>query len=177
MIPGLHGIDHVGISVPNLEEAVDFFVEVLGAEPFYSLGPYQDDETDFNKTQFAVHPRAIVNEMRLLRLRNLNIELFEWDAPDQNRTMPKISDHGAYELCLYVDDIDQATDYLRARGVEVLGEKLELEGPEKGKDACYIYFRSPWGAMMELISYPHGRAYEADFGGRTLWNPSAPDLT
>jgi catechol 2,3-dioxygenase-like lactoylglutathione lyase family enzyme len=177
VIPGLRGVDHAGITVPDIQEAVDFFVDVIGAEAFYSLGPYRDDESDFNEQQFGVHPRAVVNEMRLLRLGNLNIELFEWDAPDQNRTMPKISDQGAYELCLYVDDIDQAADHLRAHGVEILGEKLELEGPEKGKDAYFLYFRSPWGAMMELISYPHGRAYEADFGGRRLWNASAPDLT
>jgi hypothetical protein len=30
---------------------------------------------------------------------------------------------------------------------------------------------------MELISYPSGRAYEADFGGRTLWNASKGNLT
>jgi catechol 2,3-dioxygenase-like lactoylglutathione lyase family enzyme len=175
VIPGLRGVDHVGITVPNIEEAVDFFVNVIGAEPFYSLGPYRDDETDFNLTSFGVHPRAIVNQMRLLRLANLNIELFEWDAPDQNRTIPRLSDHGTYELCLYVDDIDEATRHLRSHGVEVLGDKLELEGPEKGENAYYIYFRSPWGALMELISYPGGRAYEAEFE-RTLWNPSKPDL-
>jgi catechol 2,3-dioxygenase-like lactoylglutathione lyase family enzyme len=176
VIPGFRGVDHVGISVPNLEEAVEFFVGVLGAEAFYSLGPYSDEESDFNEVQFGVHPRAVVNEMRLLRLRNLNIELFEWEAPGQNREMPKISDHGAYELCLYVDDIDAAVEHLRAHGVEVLGDTLDLEGPEAGDGARYVYFRSPWGAMMELISYPNGRAYEADFGGRTLWNASAPDL-
>jgi glyoxylase I family protein len=89
--------------------------------------------------------------------------------------MPKLSDHGTHELCLYVDDIDAATKHLRAHGVEVLGEKLALDGPEQGEDACYIYFRSPWGAMMELISYPNGRAYEAEFE-RPLWNPSKPEL-
>jgi len=42
-----------------------------------------------------------------------------------------------------------------------------------GKDAYFLYFRCPWGAMMELISYPHGRAYEAGVE-RTLWNPGKP---
>jgi catechol 2,3-dioxygenase-like lactoylglutathione lyase family enzyme len=172
-IPGFRGVDHIGITVPDLQQAVDFFVDVIGAEPFYSLGPYRDDETDFNEVQFGVHPRAVVNEMRLLRLGNLNLELFEWDAPGQSRTMPKLSDHGAHELCLYVDDIDAAVRHLRGHGVEVLGEKLDLEGPEAGEDACYVYFRSPWGGLMELISYPHGRAYEADVE-RALWDPGRP---
>jgi hypothetical protein len=33
---GLRGIDHVGLTVPNLREAVDFFVNVLGCEDFFS---------------------------------------------------------------------------------------------------------------------------------------------
>jgi hypothetical protein len=27
--------------VPNLDEAVDFFVNIIGCEPFYELGPFQ----------------------------------------------------------------------------------------------------------------------------------------
>ncbi len=173
MIPGLHGVDHVGITVPDMEQAVDFLVKRDRSRTLLLARPIQDDETDFNEVQFGVHPRAVVNEMRLLRLGNLNLELFEWEAPEQNRTMPRISDYGAYELCLYVDDIDAAAAHLREHGVEILGEKLDLEGPEAGQDAYYLYFRSPWGAMMELISYPNGRAYEAGVE-RALWNPSKP---
>jgi catechol 2,3-dioxygenase-like lactoylglutathione lyase family enzyme len=170
-IPGLRGADHVGISVPDLERAVAFFVDVIGAEPFYALGPYRDDETDSNEVSFGVHPRAVVNGMRLLRLANLNIELFEWEAPDQDRSAPRLSDVGACELCLYVDDMDAAIAHLREHGVEVLGDKLDLADAEAGPEATFQYFRTPWGAVMELISYPHGRAYEADYAPRALWNP------
>ncbi len=175
MIPGLRGADHVGISVPDIDQAARFFVDVIGAEAFYSLGPYRDRPDEFNPEHFGVHPEAEVNEIRLLRLGNLNIELIEWTSEDQNRSMPRLNDLGSCELCLYVDDIDKAIQYLRARGIQVLGEKLSLEGPEAGRDACFVYFRSPWGAMMELISYPHGRAYEAEVN-MALWNPGKPKL-
>ena len=29
-IPGMCGVDHIGLTVPNLEEATEFFVDVLG---------------------------------------------------------------------------------------------------------------------------------------------------
>ena len=29
-LPGLRGIDHVGMTGPNVDEAVDFFCDVLG---------------------------------------------------------------------------------------------------------------------------------------------------
>jgi catechol 2,3-dioxygenase-like lactoylglutathione lyase family enzyme len=158
-----------------MAQAVEFFVEVLGAEPFYSLGPYRDDEDELNEISFGVHPRAVLNEIRLLRLRNLNIELFEWEAPNQNKELPKLSDYGSCELALYVDDMDAATAYLRSKGVEVLGEKLDLDGAEAGPDATYQYFRTPWGHLMELISYPQGRAYEAEHTSR-LWNPGTASI-
>lgn len=31
-IPGLRGTDHIGFTVPDLEQAVDFFVNVIGCE-------------------------------------------------------------------------------------------------------------------------------------------------
>ena len=35
---GMRGIEHIGITVPNLQEAVDFFVNVVGCEEVYSMG-------------------------------------------------------------------------------------------------------------------------------------------
>ena len=42
-LPGLKGTDHIGFTVPNLDEAVDFFVNVIGCEAFYELGPFVSD--------------------------------------------------------------------------------------------------------------------------------------
>ena len=53
-LPGLRGTDHIGITVPNLEEAVDFFVNVIGCEPLYELGPF-DAADDWMQTQLNVH--------------------------------------------------------------------------------------------------------------------------
>ena len=31
-IPGMRGVEHIGLTVPNLEEATEFFVDVIGCE-------------------------------------------------------------------------------------------------------------------------------------------------
>ena len=31
-LPGLRGVDHIGITVPDMEQATAFFVDVLGCE-------------------------------------------------------------------------------------------------------------------------------------------------
>ena len=38
--PGLVGCDHVGIMVPNIEEATDWFRDILGATDPLTFGPF-----------------------------------------------------------------------------------------------------------------------------------------
>ncbi|MGH3107316.1 MAG: VOC family protein, partial [Rubrobacter sp.] len=35
VLPGLRGVDHIGITVPDMEQATSFFVDVLGCELLY----------------------------------------------------------------------------------------------------------------------------------------------
>jgi catechol 2,3-dioxygenase-like lactoylglutathione lyase family enzyme len=77
-VPGLRGIEHVAVTVPNIEEAIDFFVGVLGCEHFYDLGPHQDAEGTWFKDNLDLHPRARIPRMALLRCGDgSNLELFE----------------------------------------------------------------------------------------------------
>jgi catechol 2,3-dioxygenase-like lactoylglutathione lyase family enzyme len=90
-LPGLRGVDHVGLTVPDMRAAVEFFVGVIGCEPYYGFGPMRDDETDSFEESFGIHPRAVLNEIKLLRLGNLNIELFEWDDSHDGQAVPPLN--------------------------------------------------------------------------------------
>ena len=172
-LPGLRGADHIGFTVPDLEAAVDFFVDVLGCEPFYELGPFESDD-DWMARHLNVHPRTVMKKLRFMRCGNgSNFEIFEYASPDQNRAQPKNSDIGGHHLAFYVDDMDAAVAYLKAKGVRVLGEPtVRTQGPSGGQS--WVYFLAPWGMQLELVSYPEGKAYERDFDGR-LWHPAYPD--
>jgi catechol 2,3-dioxygenase-like lactoylglutathione lyase family enzyme len=43
-LPGLLGVEHIGLTVPNLEAATKFFVDVLGAEALFDVGPFSSDD-------------------------------------------------------------------------------------------------------------------------------------
>jgi catechol 2,3-dioxygenase-like lactoylglutathione lyase family enzyme len=111
--------------------------------------------------------------LRFLRCgHGTNLELFEYEAPEQAKRLPRNSDHGGHHLAFYVDDMDAAVPWLRARGVEVMGEpELVTEGPSAG--TSWVYFRAPWGLQLELVSYPAGKASERQPGVR-LWHPGRP---
>ncbi|MBL6957977.1 MAG: VOC family protein [Rhodospirillales bacterium] len=169
--PGLRGTDHIGFTVPDLDEAVDFFVNVLGCEPFYDLGPFEADD-DWMQEHLNIHPRAVMRRLKFLRCANgSNFEIFEYEAPDQNTQQPKNSDVGGHHLAFYVDDMDEALAYLREKGVRILGEPTLSRNASKGQ--TWVYFLAPWGMQLELVSFPDGKAYEKDFDGK-LWHPKFP---
>ncbi|WP_405150335.1 VOC family protein [Sphaerisporangium sp. NBC_01403] len=165
-LPGLVGLDHVGLTVPDLDQATSFLVDVLGCEYLYSLAPLSDD-ADWMTAHLNVDARAEVRKLRFFRCGTQPVfEVFEYTAPDQRRTPPRNSDVGGHHFALYVHDIDAAVAYLRARGVTVLGEPTASSGPHKGQR--WVYFLAPWGAQFELVTYPHGRAWYLEHEGEEV---------
>ena len=116
-LPGLRGPTTSGSPSRTWSRRSRFFVEVLGCERFYDLGPFQSDG-DWMQTHLAVHPRAVMRKLKLLRCgHGSNFEIFEYEAPDQRREQPRNSDIGGHHLAFYVDDLDAALSHLlRARG-------------------------------------------------------------
>ena len=57
-IPSAIGVDHVAITVPDLQQALDFFVNVLGCEHAFTAGPFSDPTGTWMETNLAVDPRA-----------------------------------------------------------------------------------------------------------------------
>lgn len=157
-LPGLTGVDHIGITVPDLEQARRFLVDVIGCEYLYSLGPYVHDD-DWMREHLDVHPRAVMQQLHFFRCGSQAIfEVFQYSAPDQQSRRPANSDNGGHHVALYVDDLDAAVDHLRSHGVRVLGEPTASSGPSAGQR--WVYFLSPWGMQFELVSYPAGKAID-----------------
>jgi catechol 2,3-dioxygenase-like lactoylglutathione lyase family enzyme len=171
-LPGLRGVDHVGITVPDMEQATAFFVDVLGCELLYEREPPGDDPP---RDRLGVPAGTRIQAVRFLRCANgANIELFEFASPDQREDFPRPSDVGIQHLALYVDDLDAAAEHLRRHGVKLMSGPNPLPGPEAGEGNQFIYARTPWGLTVELISYPAPMAYQQRSDARR-WRPMPPD--
>lgn len=170
-LPGLRGTEHIGFTVPDLEEAHRFFVDIIGCEHVYTLGPFARDD-DWMAEHMNVHPRSVMRELRFYRCgHGPNFEVFQWEPADEQREQPRNSDIGGHHLAFYVDDLDAAVAYLRSRGVRVLGEPTASRNASEGQR--WVYVLSPWGMQLELVSFPNGKAYEANSSAR-LWDPRDP---
>jgi catechol 2,3-dioxygenase-like lactoylglutathione lyase family enzyme len=169
-VPGLLGIDHVGITVPDVAGAAGWFEGVLGGINPLTFGPFSDPTGDFMTQLVDVDPRAVVEQIRMVRTGNgPGIELFEYEAPDQDRTFRKNSDWGGHHVAFYARHIDKAVEFHQAKGAKKrFGPFAVTAGPAAGQ--TINYFETPFGTDIELISYPHGMAYQAT-APVALWDP------
>jgi catechol 2,3-dioxygenase-like lactoylglutathione lyase family enzyme len=170
-LPTARNVHHVGVTVSDLDESVAFFVDCIGCECLYRKGPFGDPDGDSMTRRLGVHADATA---RLAMLRcgpATNIELFEWDSPDQDTQPPRNSDVGAMHIGLQVDDIETAMEALEARDeVELLeGPRTNTDGPTAG--LTYVFCRTPWGFQLELLDVPSDMPYTADADGE-LYGPA-----
>jgi catechol 2,3-dioxygenase-like lactoylglutathione lyase family enzyme len=169
-LPGMRGMEHVGLTVPDLDAATEFFVQVLGCEVVYSMGPLR-----FEENWLELPPDVVAQTQRKIRALSCrngpHFELFEFTMPDQQKQMPGFGDYGGHHVGLYVEDMDAAIAYLKSKGVKMLGEKKYARGPEAGQGSTFVHFVTPWGLILELISYPNGRAYEQE--QPAMWQPAS----
>ena len=123
-------IDHLGIAVPRLDEAVKAYA-ALG----FVVESTHDVPTE--KVRAAFLP---VGESRL--------ELLEPTDPSSviARFLEKRS--GLHHVCVLVDDIEAALAELKARGAETIDEH-----PRLGAGGCRVAFvhpRAAGGVLLEL---------------------------
>lgn len=166
-VPGLSHVDHVGLTVPDLDAGVDFYTQVFGGTELYRLGPFDaaempamPDGRDWTEAHVNVAGAKLTIAM-LHIAPNLMLELFQYDAPaDRRTTPPRNCDHGGHHIAFKVDDLESAKSYLGANGCRVMDGPIAMdEGPCAGLKVNYVL--DPWGNQLELVEY-ETQAFEAD---------------
>lgn len=123
-------IDHLGIAVPRLDEAIAAY-EALG----FRVETRHDVPSEQVRTAF-------------LPLGESQLELLEPSGPDSviARFLEKRS--GLHHVCVLVDDLEAALAAMKARGVRLIDEQ-----PRPGAGGCRVAFVHPGaagGVLLEL---------------------------
>jgi len=160
MIKARRAFDHVGLAVPNLDQAVEFFVDAFGFDVVITAGPY--DDFGYVWPGESEPERGTLRQANLVLGDSFNLELLEYTdrtAEIPNKA-PRPADPGGWHLCLHVDDIHSASAELAARpDTESISEIIREEGdPMDGLQ--WAYFRTVWGLVVELIQWQPGMPYE-----------------
>ena len=161
-----YGMHHIGITVPNIKEAIAFFEVVFGAVNVFQTGPFDVDDA-FMQRKLGAAPHSRIRDLVFLRCGNgTSVELFEYSGEDSAARPRRNSEVGGTHICFEVEDVFASTERLRAQGVDVLeGPNTVTEGPLAG--FSWVYFNAPWGQSLEIASFDK-LGYEKDTPHR-LW--------
>ncbi len=127
---------HGGISVPDLDAAVDWWDRVLGFKELY-------------RTTIPTVPCA----MAMVANGNLHMELFEVPGavpPSYDRGIPDndLKTYGNKHVSFACRDVDSFAEELRRRDADVVWVKHFPNGNAN------IFMRDPFGNLIEIVEYP-----------------------
>lgn len=137
---GVTGFNHAGFVVTDLDAAVRFCVDHLGARDCDRYGVARDDHGNSVADVFGVHPRATAR-FAFVAWGETLVELLEWSAPDQRRDQPGNSDFGGRHLALWVDDLAACVAAL-----EVLDNVVPRTRNER-----FVYAATGFGLELQLV--------------------------
>jgi methylmalonyl-CoA/ethylmalonyl-CoA epimerase len=125
-------VDHIGIAVKSIEESLKFWEQTMGIK---CEGVEEVAEQNV-KTAF-------------LPIKDTEIELLEGTGEDSpvSKFIEK-KGQGIHHLALRVDNLEEALEELKKKGVRLIDEK-----PRKGAGGCKIAFVHPkttGGILLEL---------------------------
>lgn len=125
-------IDHLGIAVPNLKEAVRFYTELLGH------GPEHEEEVAEQKVRAA-----------FFSVGESNFELLEPTVSDS--PIAKFLEKrggGIHHVCVEVDDIDASLARYKAQGIQLIDQSPRIGA--HGKRVAFVHPKATGGVLLEL---------------------------
>ncbi|WP_432565618.1 VOC family protein [Kineococcus sp. SYSU DK003] len=169
----IHGIDHIGITVPDIEEATRFFQSAFDAELLYESKALSEEPEEGAETEQTLHllPGTKIRAVRMMRLRyGPGVELFQMEAAEHGAPA-RPSDYGLQHFGIYVDDLEAAISQVEAAGGTMFTRPQALMfDPEAGPGNDFCYGKTPWGSVIELLTYPSPMPYEKNTPLRR-WRP------
>ena len=128
-------IDHIGIAVHNLDDALKVYRDALGLEVTHVT-----DEPE-QKVKVAFLPRG-GSEIELL-------EPYAGDGPVR-KFMEKRGE-GIHHICFEVDDIAATLAQLAAQGVQLIDATPRMNS--RGQQIAFIHPKGANGVLIELYQY------------------------
>lgn len=152
-------INHVGVTVPDVFAAIDWYGEVFGFRCI--MGPRLLESAGHREAGSSLGSsfrRAW--QAHLLSGNSVGIELFQFiDPPVRDRdceTPIDYSRRGPWHVCMTYPDVSEAIRVIVANGGEMLSEPTAFV---PGRPWVLAYAADPWGTVLEVMSHSYAEAF------------------
>ncbi|HYR23534.1 MAG TPA: VOC family protein [Chthoniobacterales bacterium] len=142
--------DHTGITVSNLERALEFWQNVLGFEFSHRAHQTSEMAEQITGVKGAELKLAVVKTPG-----GHKIELLEYLAPADRKQHVDLRpcDVGHVHVAFTVDNLEPLLEKIAASGWKAAGKPQTLKaGPNAGKRVIYV--RDPDGTTIEFMQQP-----------------------
>lgn len=154
----LQGVHHVALSVPDIDVARRFYVDLLGAEDVSDA----DWEAGNPWIDAIVGLKDSAARSFIARLKNVQVEVFEYRSPETPPGDPKrpVNLHGYTHIGFQVDDIQAIYDKMVAAGLTFHAppDLSTISTDEHGNKTGFAatYGRDFFGNVFEILEiYPN----------------------
>ena len=145
----IKSVDHTGITVSSLDEALPFWVDVMGFEHLYTW--------DFENSPFLeelVGVKGAAARVAMVKGPGHLIELLDYRAPDGRQVLkPRSCDVGSVHVAFYVANIDALVMRLNSKGWNALSEVQTVASGERA-GLRLVYVRGLDGVTLEFLQRP-----------------------
>lgn len=136
MIKGIH---HTALAVPDIDDALAFYCDVLGFE----VGMNVDLPDGLLEEPFGIERAGC--RVRMIHKGGTAIELFEFGHAEPGEAQRPVNRVGITHIALASDDVPSDVATLEAAGV-VFNSAIQGESPDQ-----WCYGRDPFGNVIEVI--------------------------
>src|SRR4051794_25835843 len=160
-------IGHIGITVPDVDAAVEWYRETFGWEPIagpFEVGTedpgvapqlrevFETEEVAFRQAHLAAGP-------------GLALELFEFRTPPTVAATGFSFDRvGPFHLCVVAPEIERLAAAIEAGGGR---RRTEIRAIFPGEPYRFCYCEDPFGLAIEVATHPHAESFGGRGGYRT----------
>ena len=144
------GINHIGLTVPNIDDATRFFTDALEGQIAYDSQTKLEPPRDGN---FVEHVLGLTPGAQIVKKRMMVFE------NAQQQPAQQLQDIGFTHISFYVDNFEAALQRVKKAGGQPISEPHSNTKYEDTADNQTVYIKTPWGSLIELQTVPHGYYY------------------
>ncbi len=142
----IHGLNHVALSVPDLDKAIEFYGGLLGFETVAKMSWGADSKMSGTAGEILAVQGTAADAAHLSGP-NMMLELFQFNGGNPKPQDPDrpVVDHGITHICLAVEDLDGEYQRLEAAGMQFHSAPVKV-----APGVRTVYGRDPFGNVIEL---------------------------